>query len=260
MLFVIPIIANVRFDFGYPWWLSYGQVVVLAPAAVLLLVAYTRKWAAWSVALLGLLALWSVAALAVSRFALDIDSVPSLPMPKFFQAGKGRVLDLGAGTGRSSIMVLNARPQATLVALDLFADSFDQHFGKSERPEQKLVENLKLAGVDARTTIQKADMRQLPFEPATFDAVVSAYAVDHLNRKGISLALTEAARVLKPGGDFLLILVGNDAWGQFAFGPLMKHAGSRAPDWWAQRLAEANFRVTERGVRPMTIYLLAQRL
>jgi ubiquinone/menaquinone biosynthesis C-methylase UbiE len=41
----------------------------------------------------------------------------------------GRVLDIGAGTGRSSIKVLKARPQAISVALGLFGESFKQHFG-----------------------------------------------------------------------------------------------------------------------------------
>ncbi len=181
-------------------------------------------------------------ALLVTRFVLNVN-----------------VLDLGAGTGRSSIMVLQSRPQATLVALDLFAESFEQHFGHSDSPEQKLLANLKAAGVDARATVQKADMRKLPFEPATFDAVVSAYAIDHLNRKGIGESLSEAARVVKPGGDFLLILIGRDPWGQFAFGPLLMHMGGRGPDWWAARLEEAHFKVVEHGVQPITRYFLARR-
>lgn len=31
-------------DYGYPWWLTYGHVVILVPAVVALVVAYTRKW------------------------------------------------------------------------------------------------------------------------------------------------------------------------------------------------------------------------
>jgi ubiquinone/menaquinone biosynthesis C-methylase UbiE len=167
---------------------------------------------------------------------------------------------MGAGTGRSSIMVLEARPQATLVALDLFAESFDQHFGRSEKPEDRLLRNLKAAGVDQRATIETGDMRKLPFEPATFDAIVSAYAVDHLNREGTSQALSEAARVEKPGGDFLLILIGKEPWGRFAFGPLIMHAGTRGPEWWTARLQEAGFHVLEEGTCPATLYLLARRL
>ncbi len=247
------------FDFGYPWWLSWGQVVFLIPALALSFLAWKFRWALWTRVFFVVVVMWSAAALTVTHFVIDVDGVPALPTENFFSAGAGRVLDLGAGTGRSSIMVLRARPQATLVALDLFGDSFDQHFGHSETPEEKLLVNLRKAGVAERASIQKADMRVLPFEAASFDAIVSAYAVDHLNREGIGRSLTEAARVVKPGGDFLLILVGKEMWGQFAFGPLLSHMGGRRSTWWAEQLQKANFEVKEEGVKPITLYLLARR-
>lgn len=251
--------AASQFDFGYPWWLSYGHLVLAAPAIALLLLGYARKWSKAPMVLVGLVALWSTAALLVVRFVLDVNGRPLLPTESFLHSGSGRVLDMGAGTGRSSIMVLEARPQATLVALDLFGDSFDMHFGKSERPQERLLTNLKAAGVEQRATIQAGDMRKLPFEPAAFDAIVSAYAIDHLNREGINQSLAEAARVLKPGGDFLLIVIAKEPWGEFTFGPLIMHGGPRGPTWWTERLQEAGFQVVEQGTRPITLYLLARR-
>ncbi len=109
-----------QLDFGYPWWLSYGHLVLAAAAVSLLALAYWRKWSKLIVLILGAAALWSVAAFLVVRFVIDINGRPSLPTENFLRSGAGRVLDMGAGTGRSSIMVLQARPQATLVALDLF--------------------------------------------------------------------------------------------------------------------------------------------
>jgi ubiquinone/menaquinone biosynthesis C-methylase UbiE len=256
----MPVSTNAHLNFGYPWWLSYGHLPIVACALALLLLGYARKWSKWPMFLLGVLALWSSAAFVVARFTLDINGRASLPTQNFFRAGTGRVLDLGAGTGRSSIMVLEARPQATLVALDLFGDSFEHHFGPGESPQERLLQNLKAAGVAERASITTADMRKLPFEPAAFDAIVSAYAVDHLNREGITQALAEAARVVKPGGDFLLILVGKEPWVQFAFGPLIMHSGARGPAWWATRLQEAGFQILEEGTRPGTLYLLARRL
>jgi ubiquinone/menaquinone biosynthesis C-methylase UbiE len=256
----MPVSANAHLNFGYPWWLSYGHLPIVACALALLLLGYARKWSKWPMLLLGILVLWSSAAFVVARFTLDINGRASMPTQNFFRSGTGRVLDLGAGTGRSSIMVLEARPQATLVALDLFGDSFEHHFGPGESPQERLLQNLKAAGVAERASITTADMRKLPFEPATFDAIVSAYAVDHLNREGITQALAEAARVVKPGGDFLLILVGKEPWVQFAFGPLIMHSGARGPAWWASRLQEAGFQILEEGTRPGTLYLLARRL
>jgi len=246
-------------DFGYPWWLSYGHLVLLAPALAGLLFGYIRKWSRWLVILFGALALWSSVAFLLVRFGVDINGRTALPTNSFLQAGTGRVLDLGAGTGRSSIMVLAARPQATLVALDLFADSFERHFGPGESPQERLLRNLKAAGVEQRATIQTSDMRKLPFEAASFDAIVSSYAIDHLNREGINQTLAEAARVVKPGGEFLLMLIANDRWVKFVFGPLLSHGPTHGPTWWKERLKEAGFQVVEEGTSPATLYFLLRR-
>lgn len=246
-------------DFGYPWWLSYGHVIVLAPALALLLIGYLRKWSKWPMLFLGALAIWSSAAFLLVRFGFDVNGRAALPTQSFLRSGTGRVLDLGAGTGRSSIMVLAARPQTTLVALDLFGDSFERHFGPGESPQQRLLRNLTAAGVQQRATIETSDMRKLPFEAASFDAIVSSYAVDHLNREGITQALAEAARVVKPGGEFLLILIANDKWAKFLFGPLLSHGGTRGSVWWNTRVKEAGFQVVEEGTYPATLYLLLRR-
>ena len=207
----------------------------------------------------GLTSVWAGAAFLLIRFGIDVNSQASMPTENFLRSSEGRVLDLGAGTGRSSIMVLGARPKVTLVALDLFADSFNRHFGRGESPQQRLLTNLKLARVEQRASIETADMRKLPFESASFDAIVSCYAVDHLSREGINQTLAESARVLKPGGEFLLMLVQNDRWVKFAFGPLLSHGGTRGKEWWTARVTEAGFRVVEAGTPPATLYLLMKR-
>lgn len=259
VVYMMPLIAIAQPNFGYPWWLSYGHLPIAVGAASLLLIGYARNWSRWPMLLLTVLALWSGAAFLVERFVLDINGRASLPTESFLRSGAGRVLDMGAGTGRSSIMVLEARPQATLVALDLFADSYDQHFGSGASPQQRLLANLSAAGVARRATIETGDMRKLPFESAAFDAIVSAYAIDHLDRQGIGQSLAEAARVVKPGGDFLLIVIAKEPWIQFAFGPLLMHSGTRGSAWWTTRLQEAGFHVLEQGMRPGTLFLLARR-
>lgn len=254
----MPLFAT-QLNFGYPWWLSYGHLPIVAFAVLMLLLGYVFKWSRWPMILLTLLLVWSCSAFLVTRFAMNINGRATLPTESFLRSGTGRVLDIGAGTGRSSIMVLEARPQVTLVASDLFGESFDQHFGPGDTPQQRLLNNLKLAGVDQRATIATADMRKLPFDNASFDGVVSAYAMDHLDGEGSTRALAEAARVLKPGGDFLLILVAKEPWLKFAFGPLLAHARMRGPDWWASHLKDAGFQIQEQGTRPATLYLLARR-
>ena len=253
-------LATGSIDYGYPWWLRYGHLPILVAGLAIGLLGYARKWSRAVMLLVGAFVFWSGAALLIERFVIDVGGHPELPTQAFLASGAGRVLDMGAGTGRSSIMVLEARPRATLVALDLFGQSFDQHFGRGETPQQRLLANLRAAGVDQRATIATADMRKLPFEPAAFDAVVSAYAIDHLNRQGTDQALAEAARVVKPGGELLLMIVANEKWAKFAFGPLLSHGGPRGAAWWTTHVQQAGFQILEQGTRPLTFYVLARRL
>jgi len=246
-------------DFDYPWLLNYGHMGVAGVSLAALVLAFVLKSPKWLMILIGSVALWS-GSVAVLVCLFGINTVPDLPTQSFLRSGSGRVLDMGAGTGRSSIMVLQARPHATLVASDLFAESFEQHFGHSDSPQQRLMTNLKAAGVEQRATIETADMRKLPFEDASFDAIVSSYAIDHLGRDGIKQALGEAARVVKPGGEFLLMLVANDKWVKLACGPLAMHGGLRDQDWWSTRAKEAGFEVLEQGTAPITLYFLLRRL
>src|ERR1051326_1095179 len=247
-------------DYGYPWWLSYGHLPILIAGLAIGFLGYARKWSRGAMPFVGALILWSGAALVIERFVINVNGRTELPTQSFLATGTGRVLDMGAGTGRSSIMVLESRPRATLVALDLFGQSFDQHFGRSQTPQQRLLANLKAAGVDQRATIAMADMRKVPLGPAGFDAVVSAYAIDHLNRQGTDQSLAEAARVLKPGGELLLMIIANEKWAKFAFGPLLSHAGPRGAAWWTTHVQQAGFQIMEQGTRPLTFYLLARRL
>lgn len=246
-------------DFGYPWWLNYGHLSVLAATAALFFLGFRREWPKFLTTLLGLLVLWSSVGFLIVRFGFNANSHASLPTENFLRSRTGRVLDMGAGTGRSSIMVLEARPETTLVALDLFARSFEQHFGDRGDPKERLLANLREAGVDQRVTIETGDVRELPFEAASFDAVVSAYVIDHLDRGGSAQAIREAARVVKPGGELLLMVITKEIWGQIAFGPLLSHGGPRGREWWTAQVREAGFEVLETGTQPVTLYILARR-
>ena len=246
-------------DYGYPWWLTYGHLALLAALVPVWLIARARHWPRLLIISVAIVASWSAGAFLVARFALNVNGPLALPTERFLASGTGRVLDIGAGTGRSTVLVLDARPRVTAVALDLFGQSFDQHFGRGESGVERLRANLHVAGVDARATIQPGDMRRLPFSAATFDAAVSTYAMDHLRRDDSRAALAEAARVLKPGGDFLLMVLEKDAWLNFTFGPFLAHGGTRGASWWLESLRGAGFAVAESGTRPATLYFLARK-
>lgn len=58
------------------------------------------------------------------------------------------------------------------------------------------------AGLDKQVTLQKADLKHLPFEDASFEFVVSWGVIMHIPE--MEAALAELARVLKPGGTLVL--------------------------------------------------------
>jgi len=241
-------------DFGYvgPW--THGHLVVTAVALPLAWLAWRRRWPRAVTALLAALTLWSVAAFLVVQFVFRFNDVPTLPTGAFVASGSVRVVDLGAGSGRSTVMLLWARPQDTAVALDNFSAGYISGHGPD-----KTRANFRAAGVEARATVQAGDMRALPFPDASFDAALSVAAIDHLSGDDARKALREAARVLKPQGQFLLEVMNPDWWMRFAWGPVLLHGTSPGSmrQRWTGMLDQAGFQVTEVGTQPITLYLLA---
>jgi SAM-dependent methyltransferase len=88
----------------------------------------------------------------------------------------------------------------------------------------------------------RGDVQRLPFADATFDAVLASHVMEHLSRP--DEALTEMARVLRPGGR-LLLLTPN----RFHYVPLVASvAPQRLHVWFNRRRG-----VPERDVFP-TLY------
>ncbi len=93
-----------------------------------------------------------------------------------------RVLDIGCGNGR---FVFFKRPSCgELVGIDAGA-----HFA----PET-------LRSVD----LARGDVRLLPFAEGSFDKAYSLDVLEHLNEEGVVSMLSEARRVLRPGGKFFV--------------------------------------------------------
>lgn len=111
-----------QINFGYPWLISYGHLILAGLVLAILGVGRFRKWPAAAMAMFGLAAVWALTAWIMVRFGFDLNGRASMPTQAFLESGGGKVLDMGAGTGRSTLMVLEARPRATVVALDLFGN------------------------------------------------------------------------------------------------------------------------------------------
>jgi SAM-dependent methyltransferase len=96
--------------------------------------------------------------------------------------GPGRLLDVGCGTGAHTVALVDHAWDA--VGVDI---SEDQLRLARER------------GLD----VVRADAAELPFEDATFDAVVSMWT--HTDVDDFAALVREVARVLRPGGPFVYV-------------------------------------------------------
>jgi SAM-dependent methyltransferase len=248
-----------RYDFGYSWPFTVGHLLVFAAALALTAVALWRGWRPWIVAVFAIVAAWGIAGAAVMHQAVQINEPVRLPTDAFLPSGRGRVVDLGAGSGRATIGMLLARPNARVTAIDLYRG----YFGIDDNTEARLKQNAALAGVGDRVEVRTADMRQLPFGAGEFDAATSVAAIDHLAWPDIEQALREVARVLKPGGQFLVVSLNSDRWVHVAM-PFSMHGHgywgqSQRRERWRQAFAANGFDVTEVGTGPATLYWLVTR-
>jgi SAM-dependent methyltransferase len=246
------------YDFGYPWWMTWGHLVPLVLFALVALAGVRLAWRTWIVAVSVALAAWGLAGFLVVTRVLVVNQPLPLPTPRFLAGGAGRVLDMGAGSGRASLMVLLARPSATVVAIDIYSG----YWGIDDNTPQRLMRNATTAGVAERVEARVADMRALPFPDESFDAAVSSFAIDHLRREDAAKALREAARVLRAGGQMLIMNVRVDGWVRLALPALPGHGyfgRTQDLDRWRTALADAGFGLVEEGTQPGTVYFLAEK-
>jgi ubiquinone/menaquinone biosynthesis C-methylase UbiE len=100
--------------------------------------------------------------------------------------GFRQILDIGCGKGRHTL---------------LFAKNDFDTFGM-DVSESAIESTLKLLLENGlKCDVKKADMRNIPFEKETFDAVFSYLTITHTDTKGVENTLNEIFRVLKPNGE-----------------------------------------------------------
>ena len=246
-----------RYDFGYTWPWTYGHLLASVGFAALAALAWWLRRRAIAL-ILGAGAAWAIAGFLIVHGPMGLSRPLTLPSDAFLPSGEGRVLDAGAGSGRATLMVLLARPRATVVALDIFSAGY----GIGGNTPERLLANARVAGAGDRVETRIGDMREMPFEAASFDAAVSTYAIDHLDREGVRRSLAEIARVLRPDGQFLLMVINPDASIRIAFPHLAAHGyfGTGAPaERWLTALDAAGLGAVEHGSTPGTLYFLSKK-
>jgi ubiquinone/menaquinone biosynthesis C-methylase UbiE len=109
-----------------------------------------------------------------------------------------RVLDVGCGTGYTTLGVLKREDVSEMVALDMNPVQLKRAV-KNLRPEK------------GRTIISRGDADNLPFVDSSFDAVISVGAIEYFPDP--EKTIMEFARVTKPSGT---VIVGGPESGWFS--------------------------------------------
>jgi SAM-dependent methyltransferase len=112
-----------------------------------------------------------------------------------------KVLDVGCGHGLLLIGAASRLPHGRAVGIDLWSN-VDQ----GDNSRAATLANAEAEGVAERVEVIDGDMRHMPFEDASFDAVVASLSIHNIyNREERRKAIQEIVRVLKPQGQVALL-------------------------------------------------------
>ena len=134
----------------------------------------------------------------IARAFGRVATMPQMRLLRWFVArhavamtGRGEAVDLGCGPGQFAIELARRSPDLHVTGLDLSDEMLAQ--GR---------DNARRAGVAERVSFRQGDAQQIPFPDASLDLVVSTLSLHHWSDP--VAVLDEVARVLSPGGSFLI--------------------------------------------------------
>lgn len=133
-----------------------------------------------------------------------------------------RVLEVATGSGEMFRRLVKANATGSTFGFDLSPNM-------AARTQRRAREEF--PGADA--SCQAVDATHIPFPDETFDAVVCCYLLELLSTPDICIALREFRRVLKPGGRFTLVLIGQHTE---LFNRAYRVCGSLAPAFWGRQV------------------------
>jgi ubiquinone/menaquinone biosynthesis C-methylase UbiE len=152
----------------------------------------------------------------------------------------GVILNAGCGAGRTTLALARALKFSRFISFDAFDSEYIEGGGRLLYEQ-----NIRLAGLVERAQVKQGSLLKLPFDNETFDAAISAHAMDHLGQMK-KQGLGEIVRVLKPGGRFPLVLWA-PSWAMVAvLGILALFLTSRAT--WKRMAADVGFVIMDEGM------------
>jgi demethylmenaquinone methyltransferase / 2-methoxy-6-polyprenyl-1,4-benzoquinol methylase len=123
---------------------------------------------------------------------LDIDKIWRRKTVKQLSCPKEKVLDIATGTCDLAIEILKQNKAKSIIGIDLSK-------GMLEKGQAK-IDKLHL---NNQITLKQEDCHNLSFEDNSFDAALVGFGVR--NFRDLDKGLREINRVLKPGGEFIVL-------------------------------------------------------
>ncbi|KMQ01096.1 MULTISPECIES: class I SAM-dependent methyltransferase [Bacillus] len=113
--------------------------------------------------------------------------------------GKGKILDIGTGSGSLIIKLAKTFPKSFLTGIDYWG-------GNWEYSKAQCQQNAEIEGVYNRINFIKASASKIPFNDEEFDVIVSCLTFHEVKDAENKMeVIKEALRVLKPGGEFVFL-------------------------------------------------------
>lgn len=185
----------------------------IVAAAIAITSALTvAAWSPWSWLVTGLSSIAAAYLLGMGTLMIVWSRITKIQeretlLDRIEWRGDEDVLDVGCGRGLMLVGAAKRLTQGRAVGIDIW-----QAVDQSGNIPEGALENAVIEGVADRVEVRTADMRSLPFENASFDVIVSHWAVHNLAAKvDREAALSEMVRVLRPGGTIVLSDIENQA-------------------------------------------------
>ena len=175
----------------------------------------------------------------------------TLPMVDLMANPEGNVLDVGCGSGRTTLELAKVMQKIRITALDRFDSDYIENGGRAlfER-------NIRIAGIENRVEILPCDVTEIPSANDTYDAAISTYMMDHLGKNKL-VALKETYRVLKPGSRFLLVVF-VPGWATFSVFNLACLSLTNEKGW-KKLFGQSGFELKAEGVINAGVYFLIEK-
>lgn len=133
-----------------------------------------------------------------------------------------RILEVATGSGEVFRQLVQRNPDGATIGLDL-----------APRMAARSLRRARKENPAAEAHCGAVDVRELPFRDASFDAVVCCYLLELMALEDIHRTLREIRRVLRPGGKFTLILIGQN---RGYFNRLYTFGARILPAFWGRQM------------------------